>query len=484
MKPTRLISPALLLILVGVTLFIGVRPAHGADPELAILSETVTFKEVEPRTEDAPPTLEGVVILQNNTAETMTLSFALVIDGKDAAPTVTAGEAKLAAYTTRSFTLTTESDKPLTGFLTISGGEKIQATCPFTMSLRPEFDLNLLLWGSVLLGYVLPLVGVLLILAWKLREPKPVKEAGGQTAPAEPSVPMRKKLKDKIFNQWINAELEWDFTKNWGSTFTLLGAFFVALSGASLMPAEPQLLSKSAYQLVIVAGPALIALAPMLIASLNSLGRELAFIYKEQTIFVTVGTSGKPPLKVFAYLFGSGVVTLAVTIEIATLLLYLFDLQRAETISSPVMTTSLILITLLWLVGIYYSGERILQVILHAQAGTAIEAAALVAYEKEKNPPPPPPTWTLLSDALARIEKALLAGKPAVEGELDISALLEALSRQQPGWREALEAESLADTLEDLVGEAIKPPIAEPVRPIWTQTMQQQAVPSMKVYLP
>lgn len=344
-------------LLLAASLFVAI-PARAAEPApiLEILNESIT---VDTSTEKGAENAV-VITIRNNGPEIPNAQFRAAIDTTKGTTSIAPKPAtvNLKAYTVSQVKLAFDPvEEVQSGYLVLEAEGIAPAFCPLTINPpqpvgtygllgKTKLDTGIVLRWSFWIGFLaFVVVGVVwCVIAFQYRKKDPLKPGD-------------------VFHARMETSLHWDFTKNWASSFSLLSGFFIALAGLKVIPESPTLFGSGSLTVFIVFFPALILLAPMMVSSLNSLGKEPRKTNEDAPILF----DGSPPILILPFIIGSGLVVWSVTGEMIALIALFSELQVSEIISANTNFAAQILVVIFWGVGFYYSMERVVQSALTAK---------------------------------------------------------------------------------------------------------------------
>lgn len=343
------------ILLAGAFFSVPVRAQEPA-PRLEILNESITVVTSTEKGADNA----AVITIRNNGPAISDAQFRVAVDTTEGTTPIVAKPAtvSLGAYTVSQVKLEFDPvEEAQSGYLVLEAEGIAPALCPLTIDPpKPavsygllganKLDASIVLLWSFWIGFLgFVFVGVMWCLfAFQSRKKDPLKP-------------------NEVFHARMDTALHWDFSKNWASSFGLLGAFFVGLAGMKVIPEAPTLFSAGSLTVIVVVFPALIALAPMVVSSLNSFGKEP--LKKDGNTPILF--EGAPPVLILPFVIGSALVVWAVTGEMIALIALFAELQVTEIITSNVEIASQILVVFFWIAGFYYSLERVVQSSLTAK---------------------------------------------------------------------------------------------------------------------
>lgn len=289
----------LIVIIILVVLLIQNPPQmlYASSNTLAFLEEELEIK----LTPEADHPLNGYVTIQNNGPAITDLRFTSFLAGEDGVskeyPVKVAfsedesckvskinseevfekeSTTCITAYSISQFNIYLENsftEESMSGYLLVeAGGDVVSASIPLTLDLAPGLTISLLgleeigsdqiiNWGLLAALCSFLLICVLSIKKIKkqnsVKKDKSAKKTIGNT------------FTNKLFKGMIVHQIEW--LKSWESTLTLFSGTVAAIISESLFPEEPTILSKNAYQMLVLFFPILVLIAAFAVTTLSNL---------------------------------------------------------------------------------------------------------------------------------------------------------------------------------------------------------------------
>ena len=168
--------------------------------------------------------------------------------------------------------------------------------------------------------------------------------------------------------------VDFDFTKSFASTITVVGAILGTVLTASVLPEEPELLSKQQYTALNLVFGAMIVLAGVVYAATET-------PQKDST--PTPGGTRKYEGFIWSFLVSTGLVMWAVLGQLGCLLLIVSELERADLFTTSAIVVFIVLMAAAALAILAYAYRRMYWIIEHkaAMTGTVDGAPATQATD-------------------------------------------------------------------------------------------------------
>jgi hypothetical protein len=171
--------------------------------------------------------------------------------------------------------------------------------------------------------------------------------------------------------------VDFDFSKSFASTITVVGAVLGTVLTASVLPEEPELLSKQQYTALNLVFGAMIVLAGVVYAATEAPAKNST---------PTPGEERKYEGFVWSFLLATGLVMWAVLGELACLLLIVSELDRADLFTTSAIVVFIVLMVTAALAILFYAFRRMHWIVEHKAAMTATIDRQTVTQETESWP--------------------------------------------------------------------------------------------------
>ena len=155
--------------------------------------------------------------------------------------------------------------------------------------------------------------------------------------------------------------VDFDFSKSFASTITVVGAVLGTILTAGVLPEEPELLSKQQYTALNLVFGAMIVLAGVVYAATET---------PEKDSTPEPGETRKYEGFVWSFLLATGLVMWAVLGELACLLLIVSELERADLFTTSAIVVFIVLMVTAAVAILFYTYRRMHWIVEHKAAMT------------------------------------------------------------------------------------------------------------------